>query len=573
MGTRGYEHQLIGEDTAKPLEAFPDIDAEKGTADTNSLFVPYLFFHWTKGHAAVKLWSSCCMKHGTMENPPRIVTTTEMMILYGKHNDKAVCPWCGRSVTMKETARLGKKKNLLEFHPVVFLKEKDGDLYARAYWARKDYKGDLAAPPMFYLVGAYCFGAGQAQYTYPDAWQEKYTSLCISGNYDPVHRKITEPFTEYIGWSADRYIGYTVFGLEEIQKSRFRYCQYEKYEARTWAGLRWDMMKYLAACSIYPSQIEMLMKTGFETLVDDLVRGRRKNAKVIKWGEDDYLKAFGLNKQELKAWKDSDASIQAIGDYKILRNKKLQTSFDDLAYLENEFASEEEEFLRFCKKKSLLPMRVCRYLSRFAGGCSQRTMTVCRAFKAWKDYLEMAEYLDYDLQNEMVVWPKDLFEKHDMAAQEQQLKLLREQKETEARERAEAREKLRLRMEKYNFEFGEYFIRIAETSAEIVAEGKTLQHCVGGYAERHMAGRTTILFLRRMDAPQASLYTIEMNGNQLCQIHGFKNELGTGARPPREVMSWMLEPWLKWLQKGSPRNKDGTPKLAKPKKHKEVTAA
>ena len=128
------------------------------------------------------------------------------------------------------------------------------------------------------------------------------------------------------------------------------------------------------------------------------------------------------------------------------------------------------------------------------------------------------------------------------------------------------------RAEKYNFEMDDYFIRVAENAEEIRLEGKTLEHCVGGYAERHMAGKTTILFLRRKSAPEASLYTIEMDGNRLCQIHGFRNERG-GAPAPKKTMEWMLKPWLAWLKKGSPRDRDGTPKLPKSRKKEEVTAA
>ena len=58
----------------------------------------------------------------------------------------------------------------------------------------------------------------------------------------------------------------------------------------------------------------------------------------------------------------------------------------------------------------------------------------------------------------------------------------------------------------------------------------------------------------------------------LQQIHGFRNERG-GAKPPKQTMAWMLEPWLAWLKKGSPRNEDGSPKLPKKRKKKEVTAA
>ena len=92
-----------------------------------------------------------------------------------------------------------------------------------------------------------------------------------------------------------------------------------------------------------------------------------------------------------------------------------------------------------------------------------------------------------------------------------------------------------------------------------------------------MSGKTTILFLRRVEAPETPVYTIQMNGNSLVQIHGFKNEgvysgKGRIAPDPRNTMRWILDPWLKWVQKGSPRTKNGAPRL-KVKMNQEVQSA
>ena len=46
---------------------------------------------------------------------------------------------------------------------------------------------------------------------------------------------------------------------------------------------------------------------------------------------------------------------------------------------------------------------------------------------------------------------------------------------------------------------------------EIISEGQALQHCVGGYAERHAEGKTTILFIRRKDNLDTPYYTLEID--------------------------------------------------------------
>ena len=570
MGIKGYKTM---DEKAKDIDAafaeFPDIDAAACTREVNKLFRPYLFYHWSRGHKEMELWSSCCNRRGTMTNPPRTVTTTEMMILYGTHNSEAVCPWCGRPVTLKETGRLGKRKNLREYHPVVILKARAGTLYARAYWARKDYQAELDALPLFYLTSAYIFRKGSADQIEADWYRDGYHKKHLEGNYDPNHRVITEPFTEDACFGY-RYVPYTVLGLEEIGKSDFKYSQYEAFEQKTEDALRWDMMKYLAAAAIYPTQIEMLMKSGFEDLVMDLVCRRRKNSRTINWSETDYLKAFGLNKPEMRAWRESGAGHEPIGEYKMLRNRKLTTSFPELREFEDSFGSKTGEVLQSCRKWKVKPMKLGRYLSKFCGGHGG-VRDIRSAWQHWKDYVDMAKALGWELKAESVLLPSDLYGKHDEAAQEIALKNAREQEESLKQEREKNRKFLQVRVEKYNIELEDYFIRVAECAEEIRLEGKSLEHCVGGYAERHMAGKTTILFLRRKAAPDASLYTIEMDGNTLRQIHGFRNERG-GLPDPRKTMAWMLDPWLQWLRNGSPRDEDGSPKLHK-KKKKEVNAA
>lgn len=79
---------------------------------------------------------------------------------------------------------------------------------------------------------------------------------------------------------------------------------------------------------------------------------------------------------------------------------------------------------------------------------------------------------------------------------------------------------------KYAFEYGELMIVVPAKASDIITEGKVLQHCVGGYASRHIQGRTTILFLRHISEPDKPYYTIEINEKKkhIVQCHGYMNE-------------------------------------------------
>lgn len=559
-----------------PLEDFPAIDAAEVTRQVNRLFTPYLFIRHDRKAHVTEVQCSVCGGSGSLPDVMRTNTNADAEIIWGRHNDEACCPYCGERMRLKELGRLGQRKKLQEWHPVIILTERDGDIYARGYWTRKQYKCGLTEPPEFMLTYAYHFTPGRATIYTSNGY-----SGSIEGNYDPVHRVITEPFTS--GNYFYSYESYAVIGLSEIERSAFRYCGQHitcPGYAVTWGletfHVQHDLMKFLAACCIYPRQIEMLNKTGFAELVDDLVCGRRKNAKIFNWHTDSYKDAFGLTRQEMQQWRDSGAPMQAIADYKSLRRAGQHPDFTTLRVL-HQLYFDTNGLIKLACRYGIETACLHKYLCKQA----RENMGENSMYGLLADYYNMAEELNWQLGSPAApLLPRDLVEKHDEAAEEQRILRLR-RAEAEEKKRAEeieqrriaAEESFRQRREKYNVERDGYFIRIAETEKEIEREGRTLCHCVGGYAQRHVAGKLTICFIRRTETPDASLYTVEMHGNKLVQIHGYRNDVNLPRnKKPEAVMAWLLEPWLEWLRRGSPRDKNGQPRWPKTKK-KEKNAA
>lgn len=82
-------------------------------------------------------------------------------------------------------------------------------------------------------------------------------------------------------------------------------------------------------------------------------------------------------------------------------------------------------------------------------------------------------------------------------------------------------------------------------SADLTREGKTLHHCVGGYAQEHVGGKM-IIFIRHARRPERSWFTlnIDVRGEKWheVQLHGYGNEHGRkGAklRIPPEVRAFV----------------------------------
>ena len=102
------------------------------------------------------------------------------------------------------------------------------------------------------------------------------------------------------------------------------------------------------------------------------------------------------------------------------------------------------------------------------------------------------------------------------------------------------KERLNLECEDNN-----YIIRLPEDEDEIRDEGFILSHCVGSYAQRHITGATTIMFLRRKENPENPWYTIEVSNGRISQIHGKSNCWLAHTEEGRKAIPFVM----KWLHK------------------------
>lgn len=94
----------------------------------------------------------------------------------------------------------------------------------------------------------------------------------------------------------------------------------------------------------------------------------------------------------------------------------------------------------------------------------------------------------------------------------------------------------------------------AENENQLIAEGKFLHHCVGGYGKEHCGGNC-IFFIRRADAPDVPFYTLQLNTRtgRVIQNRGEKNCARTAAVQAFEN-AWLREvvqPWILNKQKAT----------------------
>lgn len=146
----------------------------------------------------------------------------------------------------------------------------------------------------------------------------------------------------------------------------------------------------------------------------------------------------------------------------------------------------------FCEETGLKPQRIAKYLNENEVGTYD-----------YRDYIDQCRKLNYNMHDTAISMPHDFQKMHERLSS-----IINFQSTQKARIRFEENYRGRKCLE---FSNGNFFVRQPESYDEIVAEGRALHHCVGGYAERHAMGKLHIMFIRARDKPDVPYYTMEIS--------------------------------------------------------------
>lgn len=179
--------------------------------------------------------------------------------------------------------------------------------------------------------------------------------------------------------------------------------------------------------------------------------------------------------------------------------------------------------LRYLEEAMIWPADVEKMLdtgvsvTRIANYLRKQKAAPRKTAQIWKDYLSMAQEEGINIRDDIVRLPKDLIGRHDnlvtiRTARRDADRLKAEQKKYAALDAAIAshiREAAR-----FYWQNDEYIIIPAGKCEELMAEGRTLHHCVGAsdtYMRNMADGRSWILFLRRKKELEKPYYTVEVS--------------------------------------------------------------
>ena len=156
----------------------------------------------------------------------------------------------------------------------------------------------------------------------------------------------------------------------------------------------------------------------------------------------------------------------------------------------------------------------------------------------YRDYLNDCIKLKLDLDDQSVLFPHDLKAAHQRTIEQVQYE--------QNKEKWEAFEKASKKLNKLCLEQEGLLIRPAATARELIAEGKYLHHCVGGYVDRMAKGVLAIMLIRRADDPQTPYYTLEWRDKRVVQCKTMYNEDYT--KNPQ--VKAFVDAWTQWVLGG-----------------------
>ncbi len=276
----------------------------------------------------------------------------------------------------------------------------------------------------------------------------------------------------------------------------------------------------LDMASRWPS-FEYINKLGFSNLLLDKMHGKQTFG-AINWNGKSLLSVLGLTKEDLKEIKANKTRMEYMTLYilrKMRRNGEQVTvgEADRISSKLEIFGKQElDEMFRFGNF-----IRVCDYYRKQETHKNEtgwaRYYTMNSVHQDYKDYRAQCIQLGLDLADTAIRWPANLHQAHQNLTAQIQYK-----------QNAELDEKVKLRaneLNNYNFDWDCIIMHPFTSSKEIIDEGKTLNHCVGGYVRKYATGATILCAVRRTDAPETPWYTVEFtNDGTLVQCRGLRNQ-------------------------------------------------
>ncbi|SHO54133.1 PcfJ domain-containing protein [Anaerocolumna xylanovorans] len=480
----------------------------------------YLFYNYHKGKGPMKGYCTFC-RH-------------EVEVTGAKHNQKGSCPRCKKEVMFKSRGRrgyihdkataqilqqVGPEEILIRIIKIYCTYHKQDIPDTRIYEnmriiVSRDEQGKFTAAPY------------HSSYERGDItpWKEGYV---------PVMYQYQENFNaETCGHLYHRNLEQALAGTP------WQYCQLKEFYLSDRKEL--DTVPYLRTYLEAP-MLEYLVKLRLYWLAAHAVYGSRNyygHSEVLHMKGNTLKEVLGVEKTDIPFLQQVNVGIRELQLLQILRAEGLQPDTAFFMWVKEHNIQTMNDLV--LPLRYTTPHKLIRYLEeryealrdrkgRYGGS---RYQGIDSVLTEYKDYLKACEKLEYDLKNSFISFPINLPEAHDQAS-----KLLDRKKVAQYDEQIAGIYKRLSKL--YQFRKGGLVVLPPKSAQEIVVEGQTLHHCVGGYVTDVVENRCAILFIRKEGALKKPFFTVEVQGDKIIQVQG------KGHIAPTPEVEEFLAHWTK----------------------------
>lgn len=476
------------------LEGIPDVpeDLEEWTQTEAMIESRYIYYTYRSGKKVQDGYCTHC--HHDVEVTPR-------------HKQEGTCPHCESKVTFQAAVR---SALFMDQHQVVCLQKWKDGFVARYFNLTKSYKDPRNPKVDFFEAYREVYGeAGQVQ----------------------VYEMRKHPFVEKVRWYRGTQLYYysnaSVYPVgvrESMQGTTYQYSALEVFAENN--GNKADVYRYLKLYKQYQS-VEYLAKLGLTKLVRELTHHVPYNVSVNMNGKS-LKEILKVGKERVEQLRQLNAGFSGHELVVEMEQANLHVPTEELLAIKEKLGLPTlKELVPYVSVEGNKKMGTLRKITKYLQSHSDKPSST---FSIWGDYIKFARELGYPMDREFTIFPRNLMEAHDVAAERWEEATAKERRESRKRLELETEELLKEQRSHYFLEGEDYFITAPDKLLDILKEGSMLRHCVGSYLESVAKGKTVILFLREKKNPTKPFFTIEVKEGELRQCRGLKN-----SDPPSEV--------------------------------------
>lgn len=442
---------------------------------------------------------TCCGKHHELKEQPK----------YGK---EGICPGCKRKVQY----RTYKKKGRIHDWEYAALIQKIPGGYVLRFFALNQ----------LIEQGTRSYGgmSEKIRITYNEQWNRQ---AIYSYHRYKMTNKIRwcngyEYLSAYGGRKEEERCRLYPRNLRKILKgSKLEYSGMPEFARTGIEFYQQDFINKAKECA----GIEKLIKAEFYNLTNSCIS--YGNRAPIDLYQKRVKKVLGLTGEYYNLIRDKDPTWREYEVTEQCQDVGIRATWEQIQKM-SQYARNFAIYMRHST-----PHKMLKYIEglKSEGPCAMRNQEV----NDYHDYLQLAAGLGYNLDDDWILYPKNLKERHDQLTEEQNERKVELEKESDDKKDRKLKRTIKRKgWTRYEMETEELLIRLPECTHEIRKEGNAQHHCVATYMDRMVAGETCILFIRKKEEQDKSYYTVEVRDNEVIQVRGKYN-----VAPSEDVEEFM----------------------------------